>query len=90
MITANDSLFRLLHDRGQARQPHRHELPPSISTHAANHHEVRLVQLVESHSREGFIEHFRIGADGKIKETQYQLASREAPSRPRPWGESNK
>jgi hypothetical protein len=34
-------------------------------------------------SREGFIEHFRIGADGKIKETQYQLASREAPSRPR-------
>jgi hypothetical protein len=45
-------------------------------------------------SREGFVEHFRIGADGKIKETQYQLASREAPSRPRkagpgiPWGES--
>jgi penicillin-binding protein 1A len=34
-------------------------------------------------SREGFVEHFRIGADGKIKETQYQLASREAPSRPR-------
>jgi membrane carboxypeptidase/penicillin-binding protein len=34
-------------------------------------------------SREGFIEHFRIGADGKIKETQYQLASREGPSRPR-------
>jgi len=34
-------------------------------------------------SREGFIEHFRIGADGKIKETQYQLASREEPSRPR-------
>jgi len=30
-------------------------------------------------SREGFVEHFRIGADGKIKETQYQLASREAP-----------
>jgi membrane carboxypeptidase/penicillin-binding protein len=34
-------------------------------------------------SREGFVEHFRIGADGKIKETQYQLASREEPSRPR-------
>ena len=34
-------------------------------------------------SRESFVEHFRIGADGKIKETQYQLASREAPSRPR-------
>ena len=34
-------------------------------------------------SREGFVEHFRIGADGKIKETQYQLASREAPSTPR-------
>ena len=34
-------------------------------------------------SREGFIEHFRIGADGKIKETQYQLASREVSSRPR-------
>ena len=33
--------------------------------------------------REGFVEHFRIGADGKIRETQYQLASREAPSRPR-------
>ena len=33
--------------------------------------------------REGFVEHFRIGADGKIKETQYQLASREEPSRPR-------
>jgi hypothetical protein len=25
-------------------------------------------------SRESFVEHFRIGADGKIKETQYQLA----------------
>ena len=34
-------------------------------------------------SREGFVEHFRVGADGKIKETQYQLASREEPSRPR-------
>ena len=34
-------------------------------------------------SREGFVEHFKIGADGKIKETQYQLASREEPSRPR-------
>jgi penicillin-binding protein 1A len=34
-------------------------------------------------SREGFVEHFRIEADGKIKETQYQLASREAPSKPR-------
>jgi penicillin-binding protein 1A len=34
-------------------------------------------------SREGFVEHFRIGADGKIKETQYQLASREEPSRRR-------
>ena len=34
-------------------------------------------------SRESFVEHFRIGADGKIKETRYQLASREAPSRPR-------
>ena len=34
-------------------------------------------------SREDFVEHFRIGADGKIKETQYQLASREEPSRPR-------
>jgi len=34
-------------------------------------------------SREGFVEHFRIGADGKIKETQYQLASREVSSRPR-------
>jgi penicillin-binding protein 1A len=33
-------------------------------------------------SREGFVEHFRIGADGKVKETQYQLASREEPSRP--------
>ena len=30
-------------------------------------------------SRESFVEHFRIGADGKIKETQYQLASRERP-----------
>ena len=37
-------------------------------------------------SRDGFVEHFRIGADGKIKETQYQLASREAPSRPRKAG----
>jgi hypothetical protein len=37
-------------------------------------------------SREGFVEHFRIGADGKIKETQYQLASREAPSKPRKAG----
>jgi membrane carboxypeptidase/penicillin-binding protein len=34
-------------------------------------------------NREGFVEHFRVGADGKIKETQYQLASREEPSRPR-------
>jgi penicillin-binding protein 1A len=34
-------------------------------------------------SRESFVEHFRIGADGKIKETQYQLASREEPSRAR-------
>src|SRR6516162_5432211 len=34
-------------------------------------------------SREGFIEHFRIGADGKMNETQYQLASREESSRPR-------
>src|SRR5262249_23566573 len=33
--------------------------------------------------REGFVEHFRIGADGKIKETQYQVASREDPSRSR-------
>ena len=37
-------------------------------------------------SREGFVEHFRIGADGKIKETQYQLASREEPSRRRKAG----
>jgi hypothetical protein len=37
-------------------------------------------------SRESFVEHFRIGTDGKIKETQYQLASREAPSRPRKEG----
>ena len=34
-------------------------------------------------SSEGFVEHFRVGADGKIKETQYQLASREEPSRAR-------
>jgi hypothetical protein len=34
-------------------------------------------------SREGFIEHFRIGADGKMKETQYQLASRDESSTPR-------
>ena len=34
-------------------------------------------------SREGFVEHFRIGADGKIKETQYQLASREESFRSR-------
>jgi membrane carboxypeptidase/penicillin-binding protein len=37
-------------------------------------------------SREGFVERFRIGADGKIKETQYLLTSREAPSKPRKAG----
>ena len=28
---------------------------------------------------QSFVEHFRVGADGKVKETQYQLASREEP-----------
>jgi penicillin-binding protein 1A len=35
------------------------------------------------HSSQGFVEHFRVGADGKIRDTQYQLASREAPYRSR-------
>jgi hypothetical protein len=34
-------------------------------------------------NREGFVEHFRIGADGKMKETQYQLAPRDESSTPR-------
>ena len=35
------------------------------------------------HSSQDFVEHFRVGADAKIRDTQYQLASREAPFRSR-------
>ena len=34
------------------------------------------------HSNQGFVEHFRVGADGKVRDTQYQFASREEPYRP--------
>ena len=36
------------------------------------------------HSNQDFVEHFRLGADGKVRDTQYQLASREAPYRSKP------
>jgi penicillin-binding protein 1A len=35
------------------------------------------------HSSQSFVEHFRVEADGKIRDTQYQLASSEAPYRSR-------
>ena len=35
------------------------------------------------HSGQSFLEHFRVGSDGKIRDTQYQLASHESPERRR-------
>ena len=35
------------------------------------------------HSGQSFVEHFRVGSDGKIRDTQYQLASHESPERRR-------
>ena len=35
------------------------------------------------HSSQSFVEHFRVGSDGKIRDTQYQLASHESPERRR-------